>query len=131
MAEQDSGQERTEEPTPKRREDARKNGQVLRAREFNTLIMMFAASITVYLFGGRIGESCQALMRDLLTLEREMAYDRALAITQAFAVAELFLFAQIPLAVPNGHPPAHLPINRGRIHNSEMLPVRRKARSRY
>ena len=40
MAENDTGQERTEQPTPKRLEDARKKGQVLRSRELNTLVSM-------------------------------------------------------------------------------------------
>jgi flagellar biosynthetic protein FlhB len=102
MAEQDSGQERTEQPTPKRLEDARKNGQILRAREFNTLVMMLAASLTVYLFGDRIAQSCLALLRDLLELERDVVFDRGLAINQAFVAAERFLLAQVPLFVIMG-----------------------------
>ena len=99
MAEQDTGQERTEQPTPKRLEDARKKGQVLRAREFNTLVMMLGASITVYLFGDYLARHVLALMSELLQLERELAYDKGLAIKQALGAVRAFLVAQIPLFV--------------------------------
>ncbi|MGD8643609.1 MAG: EscU/YscU/HrcU family type III secretion system export apparatus switch protein, partial [Chromatiales bacterium] len=36
MAEQDTGQERTEQATPKRLQEARERGQVPRSRELNT-----------------------------------------------------------------------------------------------
>ena len=41
----DSAQERSEEATPKRREDARKKGQVPRSKELNTLTSLLAAEV--------------------------------------------------------------------------------------
>ena len=52
MAENEQGQEKTEEATPKKREDSRKQGQVPRSREFNTFFMMLASSVALIFMGG-------------------------------------------------------------------------------
>jgi flagellar biosynthetic protein FlhB len=74
MAESDSqsdAQERTEEPTPKRREDARKKGQIPRSRELNTTAMLFFGAVAFVMTGGyMIGE-----LGDLLRLGLDV--DRA------------------------------------------------------
>lgn len=49
MAE-DSGQEKIEQPTSKRLEDARKKGQIARSRELNTFVILITASSTAKLF---------------------------------------------------------------------------------
>ena len=51
MAENEQGQEKTEEATPKKREDSRKQGQVPRSREFNTFFMMLASSAAMIFMG--------------------------------------------------------------------------------
>ena len=52
MAEEQQGQERTEQPTAKRLTEARKKGQVARSRELNTLLVMLASAIALWLFSG-------------------------------------------------------------------------------
>jgi len=52
MADNEQGQEKTEEATPKKREDSRKQGQVPRSREFNTFFMMLASSVGMIFMGG-------------------------------------------------------------------------------
>lgn len=61
MAEQ-SGQEKTEAPTSKRLEDARKKGQVTRSRELNTLTSLLGAAIGLLVFGAPI----LSMLRELL-----------------------------------------------------------------
>jgi len=97
MSQQDSGQERTERPTPKRLDDARKKGQVLRSREFNTLLCMLGASAAVYLVGDELGAAIASATRRALTLERELAYDKALAIARATQAMRDALLLQVPL----------------------------------
>lgn len=97
MTQQDSGQERTERPTPKRLDDARKKGQVLRSREFNTLLSMLGASAAVYLLGADLGADIAAATRRALTLERELAYDKTLAIARATQAISDALRVQVPL----------------------------------
>ena len=51
MAENETGQERTEQPTPKRLQEARKKGQVPRSRELNTLITLLCGAFGLLAFG--------------------------------------------------------------------------------
>ncbi len=51
MAE-NSAQEKTEQPTEKRREDSRKKGEVARSRELNTLISLVSALLGLVVLGG-------------------------------------------------------------------------------
>ncbi len=45
MAESEDGQERTEDPTPKRREEARKEGRVPRSQELSSALLLLGASL--------------------------------------------------------------------------------------
>ena len=57
MAESETGQERTEQPTPKRLDDARKKGQIPRSRDFNTMIIIALAASALMLMGkGMMGD---------------------------------------------------------------------------
>lgn len=49
---EESSQERTEDPTQKRRDDAKEQGKVARSKELNMAIVMMAGSAGVLLFGG-------------------------------------------------------------------------------
>lgn len=51
MSEQDSGQEKTEEPTPKRRQDAKKKGQVPRSRDLNATAIMMVGGAGLLMLG--------------------------------------------------------------------------------
>ena len=43
----DSDQEKTEEPTAKREDDARKKGDVARSRELNTVVVLMMGSMMI------------------------------------------------------------------------------------
>lgn len=47
MAEDDDDSQKTEDPTPKRLEEARKKGQIALSRELNTWLMLLAATIII------------------------------------------------------------------------------------
>ena len=55
-------QEKTEDPTPKRREEARKKGQVARSQDANTAVLILAGITLVYAFGGSIMATFFSLM---------------------------------------------------------------------
>ena len=61
MAENDA-QERSQEATPKRLEDARRKGQVARSRELATLAMMATAIGAIAIFGAASVESLMSVM---------------------------------------------------------------------
>lgn len=74
MAE-DSGQEKTEEPTSKRREDAQKKGQVARSRELNTFVMLITSGILLLMLGKQMGNGLLDMMRAHFQLSREVIFD--------------------------------------------------------
>jgi flagellar biosynthetic protein FlhB len=74
MAE-DSDQEKTEEPTGKRLEDARKKGQIARSRELNTFAMLIVSSALLLIQGEKIAKGLLAMMRSEFQLSRENIFD--------------------------------------------------------
>ncbi len=75
MAEGDSDQERTEQPTSKRLEEARKEGNVPRSTDLNAAAVMLLAGAGLYMMGGRLGTQLYELMRAGLSLSREDSVD--------------------------------------------------------
>ena len=59
-------QEKTEEPTAKRREDARMEGQVARSQELNSAAVLMGASLVFFLGGRKLLEGLAGLMRDAM-----------------------------------------------------------------
>ncbi len=63
MAEEDQGQERTEQATPKRREEAREKGQVAVSREVASAIVLGASLIYFYFGSGHLMEGIVEIMK--------------------------------------------------------------------
>lgn len=74
MAE-DSDEDKTEEPTGKRLEDAKKKGQIARSRELNTFAMMIISATLLLMQGGGIGKGLLAMMKAEFQLSRETIFD--------------------------------------------------------
>lgn len=62
----DEFQEKTEEPTPKKREDARLEGQVARSQELNSAAVLMAASLVFFLGGHRLLTGLGELVREAM-----------------------------------------------------------------
>lgn len=75
MAEQDSAQERTEDPTEKRLSQAREKGQVPRSQELTTVMVLMSSAIAMLFLGERIVESLTTVMTESFTLERKWLFD--------------------------------------------------------
>ena len=75
MAESESGQDKTEDPTDKRKRDSREKGEVARSKELNTFAVMIAGSGALLAFGGGIAQMMMELMRNNFTLSREVLLD--------------------------------------------------------
>jgi flagellar biosynthetic protein FlhB len=67
MAEEQQGQERSEQPTAKRLSEARNKGQVARSRELNTLLVMLASAIALWLLSGPAMSGLIALFSQALS----------------------------------------------------------------
>ncbi|HAI60008.1 MAG TPA: flagellar biosynthesis protein FlhB, partial [Xanthomonadaceae bacterium] len=94
MAESESGQEKTEQPTPKRLKDAREKGDSPRSPELATAAVFLAAVVGIGAIGGWIADRAKGWMRESLESAGQGAglgpglVDRA-----ALIVGELMLFA--------------------------------------
>lgn len=75
MAESESGQDKTEEPTDKRKRDAREKGEIARSKELNTVILTLGGAGALLAFGGHLAETLLALMRMNFSLTRDMIVD--------------------------------------------------------
>ncbi|MGE7991354.1 flagellar biosynthesis protein FlhB [Pseudomonas sp. NPDC089554] len=76
MAESESGQDKTEEPTDKRKRDAREKGEVARSKELNTFAVTLGGAAGLLIFGGFMAETMMDLMRMSFSLTREMVLNQ-------------------------------------------------------
>ena len=70
-----SDQEKTEEPTSKRLEDAQKKGQIARSRELNTFVMLITSATLLLMLGEQMGNSLLVMMRTQFQLSRKIIFD--------------------------------------------------------
>ena len=98
MAE-DSDQERSEEPTSKRLEDARKKGQIARSREFNTFAILVVGTGLLWVYGARMIEDMGRLMSRQMSLSRELIFDPMAAWLDFRAMLFDTLIGFVPLFV--------------------------------
>jgi len=75
MAENQDGQEKTEQPTGKRLEDAKRKGQVVRSRELNTLSVTLVGVVTLVMMSGQLGGSLKQVMTNGFSLTREEIFN--------------------------------------------------------
>lgn len=75
MAENADGQERTEQATSKRVQEARTKGQVPRSRELNTLVMMLSSAAALLILGDSLMQQFVVLLREGLILDRQIIFD--------------------------------------------------------
>ena len=75
MAEQDSAQEKTEEPSAKRLQEAREKGQVPRSQELTTVMVLMASAAAMFIVGEGLVQSLTDVMKLTLNLERSMLFD--------------------------------------------------------
>jgi flagellar biosynthetic protein FlhB len=67
VAEEQTGQERTEEPTARRLQQAREKGQVARSRELNTLLMLLPCAVALWVTGEMAMDAVRRLFSGALT----------------------------------------------------------------
>ena len=76
MAEEnDNSQEKTEEPTPRRLEKAKEEGQTARSKELATMAVLLAGAGGLLIFGTSLGASIESIMRDSFVIERSAIFD--------------------------------------------------------
>jgi len=96
VAEEQTGQERTEQPTERRLQEARKKGQVPRSRELNTMLSLILASIALMVLGGNISQSIMQISVEGFSVSRELAFDASQLPFQFMYMASQTLLALSP-----------------------------------
>ena len=99
MAESESGADKSEEPTSKRLEEARKKGQIARSKELNTLAVTFAGAAALLIFGAYMGDAMLGLMRGNFSLPREVLQDEGAMARQLLGSGMHALLALQPFLI--------------------------------
>ncbi len=81
MAENQDGQERSEEPTAKRKKESRDKGEVPRSKELNTMTIVVIGSISLMVFGGYMVEQLMDMMRHSFTFAEKNKLDGTASIS--------------------------------------------------
>ncbi|MFP4647698.1 MAG: flagellar biosynthesis protein FlhB [Halorhodospira sp.] len=110
--ESEDGQEKTEDPTPKRREESRRKGQIPRSLELTTMLMMLIAAGALLVLGPFMGEQLTALLEWSFTVDRghiftpdmvvgrlHEALGRGLLLVAPFAAVMLVVALLAPVAL--------------------------------
>ena len=61
MAEQDSFQDKTEAPTPRKRQNAKEEGNIPRSQEVTTAFLLLAAALTIQVGSGTIAGGVRSI----------------------------------------------------------------------
>ncbi|WP_440063994.1 flagellar biosynthesis protein FlhB [Pseudomonas syringae] len=77
MAENENGQDKTEDPTEKKVKDSRADGQIARSKELTTLVVMLMGAGGLLVFGSDIALMMSEMMRDNFTISRETLMDQS------------------------------------------------------
>lgn len=96
---EDTGQERTEEPTPKKLKESREKGQVPRSKELNSMMLLMASGAGFLFLGGGILSGIRDILHRGLSIKNAQEID-ANGIVAAFGETALeSLFVVTPLLV--------------------------------
>jgi len=90
-------QEKTEQATPKRREDARKKGQVAHSKEISTVLILLSALGAFHFGGGWMMWSLATFMNGYFSNISEMSLQVSSIQNLTWTVAETFIFIVLPI----------------------------------
>lgn len=97
MAESESGAEKSEDPTEKRKQDSRKKGEIARSGELNTLAVVLAGTGGLLMFGGALGQRIMQVMHKNFSLPRELLLDERYMAISLLLSAQMAGDALVPL----------------------------------
>jgi flagellar biosynthesis protein FlhB len=75
MADNENGQEKTEQPSSKRLDDAKRKGQLPRSKELNSMAVTLAGLICLVMMSHTISNSFSEMMSDAFVLTREQIFN--------------------------------------------------------
>jgi flagellar biosynthesis protein FlhB len=75
MSSEDTSQERTEQATPKRVDEAKEKGQISRSKELSTMAILMSSALIFVFMGQQLSASLQTLMETNFSIERKNIFD--------------------------------------------------------
>lgn len=96
MADESSGQEKTEEATPKRLREARKKGQVAKSRDVDTVVQLIVAFVTLAMMRGYISDQLKSLMEQSFKVATRADLTVEFALTYMSQAATTFIKVSAP-----------------------------------
>jgi flagellar biosynthetic protein FlhB len=99
MADDSSDEEKTEDPTPRRLEKAREEGQVARSRELSTFMMLAAGVAGLWSTGALLYDQLGLMMEQSFLFERSVAFDSTRMLAKLWTLGTNALVALVPLFV--------------------------------
>ena len=96
MAE-DTSQEKTEEPTPRKQQKAREEGNVARSRELNTSAILIVAAVCFLAFGKIFTDTAERIMRFCFAFDPRASWDISMAGEYLYATLFEAFVALLPL----------------------------------
>lgn len=99
MAEQDTSQQKTEEPTERRLQESRDKGEVARSKELNTMLSLMAAAIGMVFLGDGLMRDLFHLVEDALTFNAAYVNDTSFLLRQITSTIRSGVIAIVPLLI--------------------------------
>jgi len=94
---EESDVEKTEEPTPQRRQKAREEGQIPRSKELTSLMMLLAGWSLIFVSGERTADQLAQLLHNGLMFDRLLLTDITSMLHKTSGLISLMLTALLPL----------------------------------
>ena len=96
MAENESGQEKTEQPTEKRLRESREKGQAPRSKDLNSTAIMILGGFGLMMFGPDLIEQLKEIFKIGLGVSRERIMDHTQLPIFFAQIASIALWAIVP-----------------------------------
>ncbi|MDP1679442.1 MAG: EscU/YscU/HrcU family type III secretion system export apparatus switch protein, partial [Candidatus Nitrotoga sp.] len=93
---EDSDLEKTEQPSQRRLDQAREEGQAARSRELSTFSVLFAGGAGLWLMGSALSAQLIKLLHDGLTLDATLAFNADLLLPRLHTLSLEVLVAFLP-----------------------------------
>lgn len=93
----ESDVEKTEEPTPHKKQKAKEDGQIVRSKELSSLMMMLAGVSLLWLSGGHLAEQLRGIFRQGFIFDNFYLQNPGLMLSFLGKVLGESLFALLPV----------------------------------
>ncbi|THB71908.1 MAG: flagellar biosynthesis protein FlhB [Gammaproteobacteria bacterium] len=100
MAENEDGQERSEEPTEKRKRESKEKGQVPRSRDLTTMLLLLGSAALLWIFGDFMLEGFEELFNWSFKLDRITLLDEKAPYIYLQKALKQGLMILSPVAIP-------------------------------